>query len=331
MPTFTQSLTVTANPATATFTVSNGNILTPEGNGFIARGIAINPNQATAAQALALFPGVNFVRLPIIDYANTPASVIDSMVTDFTSNKIVMEIENHPYPLIPANTGTALTNETAWYQALAQHYADNPYVWFGTLNEPQGPNGSAISAEQLAIYNAIRNAGNNTILMMEAGLGGGDPGNTGAGYLTSASYTNMHNVVWDQHFYGWVNNQQSILTGPNGLEDILAGFADVSQTGQGRTQDNTGVHALQEITSADGIIPVINGEFGNSTDGQSVDANADDVISTVTQWAVNNGYTRGFCAWHWNTGPQDKLTSSNTTLTPYGQQIAAAIKTLAGL
>lgn len=334
MASFTQPLTVNVLQGSGAFTVNNGNILAPDGSNFVARGINIDNGQATAAHILNYFPGLNFLRCSVgqTPWSGNPQSLplatdFDSFVTDVTNSKIVIEIEMHPFPLHNAMTGADLTTETDWYASLADHFKSNPYVWFGTQNEPQGGD---LTAEHVATYNAIRGTGNNNPIMMVGGIGGGDPTLTGPAVLNSANYANMKNVIWDLHFYGWVNNKQSILDGPNGLRDILAGFADISQSGQGRTQDNTGVHAVQEITSADGIIPVITGETGNSTSGDGIDANADDVIDTSTNWAPANKITRGFAAWHWFAGGNggDDLVdnSGNGVLTTYGQQIANAIQ-----
>ena len=127
----------------------------------------------------------------------------------------------------------------------------------------------------------------------------------------------MHDVAWDMHFYGWVNGR---VPDQGSLE---AKFLGAAGTG-------TGIRSLQQITSGDGAIPIVNAEFGNSTDGTTVDANGDQVIATVTSWAIENGYTSGFAAWHWHAADTDgDLLQKNGVRTHYGDQIAAAIAALA--
>jgi hypothetical protein len=309
---------------TGQFHVSGGKIYDPSGKLFIARGINIGTDEMStvstnsAAQPLTtMFPGINFVRLPT--GFNSPSSY-QTFINQMTANKIVVEIEYHPWPLITTNTGSALTTETNWYASVAAMYKNNPYVWFGTMNEPQngyGADEANLTAGQLATYNAIRGAGNNSIILLEAGVGGGNPQTVGAGSgLTVSSYAKMANVVWDLHFYGWVANGS---TDQNTVNNALLGSAS----------GHSGITAAQTIPSADGTIPVINGEFGNSTDGQNVDANGNQVISAVTTYGIAHG-TSGYSAWHWDAHAPGDLLVVNGQLTAYGKQIAAAIKATAG-
>jgi hypothetical protein len=70
--------------------------------------------------------------------------------------------------------------------------------------------------------------------------------------LVPESYTSMHNVVWNTHYYNWVvNSSADYNTNVNGVWSVIA--------------------AQQTITSADGIIPCIIAEYGNATDGAHVD------------------------------------------------------------
>jgi uncharacterized repeat protein (TIGR01451 family) len=290
------------------FTVANGQILGPDGQPFVALGIDISTSN-TGPQVAAMFPGINFVRLPT-GQPYPSASDLQSLITSFTDAGIVVEIEDHPWPEVAPYTGSALTAETDWYASLASAFAGNPYVWFGTMNEPQTAYGSAeaaISTQEVAIYDAIRGAGSNTILMMEL-MGGGNPGTIGAGFgMTASSYASMTNIVWDLHFYAWVagySSDQGTVTA------ALFGSASAGQ----------GIAAAQTIPSADGTVPVLIGEYGNSTDGQNIDADWVQVITAVT----SSGY--GSAAWAWDPGAADVLVSGGA-LTPYGQMVAQYIAT----
>jgi len=186
---------------------------------------------------------------------------------------------------------------------------NNPYVWFGTMNEPQGGD---ITGEHVNVYNAIRNTGSDTMLLMEAGVGAGNPGQTGPAVLNPSAYSGMYNVAWDLHFYGWARGYS---TDQNQVNSMLYGC-----TGCG-----TGILSAQQITCKSGKIPVINAEFGVSTTGQSFDANQNQDVQAVTVWAIQNNYTRGFSGWHWNADPYNAL-QNNGQLTNWGKELANAIK-----
>ncbi len=80
-------------------------------------------------------------------------------------------------------TGATLTNELNWYSSIASAFKDNPYVWFGTNNEPSeiddsgNTNPAALSAWQQQTVQAVRNAGNTNPVMVEMNSLG--PGKTG--------------------------------------------------------------------------------------------------------------------------------------------------------
>ena len=58
--------------ATGQFYVSNGQIIDPKGQPFVARGInVLEGNRPSVATLQADFPRINFVRLAIYDYPTT--------------------------------------------------------------------------------------------------------------------------------------------------------------------------------------------------------------------------------------------------------------------
>lgn len=280
------------------FRVAGGRIYDPDGNEFVARGINLYSEQTSAVLAagsgaplLSYFPALDMVRVNCFDYASDTPESLQSFVSQLTARKIVVEIEYHQYPNLDTSQAHA-----DWYANMARAFSGNPYVWFGTENEPGADNGySAISDEHAAVYDAVRGAGNDTIVMIDP-VGGFDASN-----LIASTYSNMTNVVWDTHFYGWVANYDP---DPSHVQSALAG----------QIQNN------QNIQSGDGLMPVVIGEFGNSTDGSSLDANGDQVIAAV------GGSGRGFLAWGWDPGgdsEQDQLVDDAGNLTAYGRQIAA--------
>ncbi len=213
---------------------------------------------------------------------------------------------------MPPLSGSALTSEDNWFASLAAAFASNPYVWFGTLNEPSGP-GSTLSAEQVSNYNAIRGAGNNSPIMMEV-LGDYSTGILvlGAGHgLISSEYANLTNIIWDLHIYNGLpdfnasNGTNSYSTSQTFLNGMVAGYIQQCQT----------------IPSGDGTVPVIIGEYGISTDDQNLDPGGTQTCIAVQQSGV------GCAAWNWNSqAVWDILTpDGGQTLTSYGQQVAGWI------
>ncbi len=300
--------------ATSAFHVTNGQIIAPNGQPFVAAGVdVIEGNQPSASTLRSDFPGINFVRLAIYDFAS-PAT-LSAYVDQLTSAGIVVELEDHS----TSNgsnaggssgtifTGQQLTTELNWYSSIASAFASNPYVWFGTNNEPSetdasgSQNPAALSTWQQQTYDAIRGAGNANPVMIEIN-GGSTPSSFAQGY-TQSVYAGMTNIIGDVHYYGWITGYSTDQAAVSGN---LA--ADIAQT-------------QQTISSADGTLPIIIGEYGNSTSGTTIDPNANQVITAVQQ----SGY--GNVAWSWGQGgPGDGLTASDgSSLTAYGQQIAAGI------
>jgi dienelactone hydrolase len=296
------------------FSVKNGQYIDPNGNIFVARGFNMGPEQMdeVSANVDKLFHGANFIRFAT-GFVDDPHSISDyvNFANQMAAKGIVVEFEDHPWPLESPKTGDDLQAELNRYSALAAALKDQPYAWFGSMNEPQSDYGAAeaaISTQDKAIYDKIRGAGNNNVILMEAGVGAGNPGSVGAGFgMDPSAFAGMHNVGWDQHFYGWVSGRS---TDQSVVDNYLNGSA----------ADGYGVAAAQTITSADGIMPVIIGEFGDSTDGVSIDANAEQVVHAVT----SSPY--GYAAWHWGSysGGGDSLTNGNS-LTHLGQEVADSI------
>lgn len=299
-----------------------GVILDANGQKFVPRGINVmnwntgsNPSAATLK---ATFPGINFIRLAIYNY-DSPDSLAP-YVNDLTSNGIVVELEDHNNGAGNAGgsqgqifTGQQLTTELGWYSSVAEAFKNNPYVWFGTNNEPSeknasgGTDPSALSNWQLATYEAVRSAGNNGIVMLETTCWaeGGQPV-CNQGYDPSV-YSQMNNVIWDNHVYGWLTN----------------GETDQAKNDQFVAAN---VAALSSIKSAGGVtMPVLIGEYGNSTTGEAIDGNGTQIVNAV-QKTVMSGTAAGSSAWAWGSGnPGDGLTTGGSGLSDYGQQVASYI------
>lgn len=303
-----------------TFQVANGQILAPGGAPFVPIGIGLPDGEATlavtnaAAEPLSsIFKGINLVRLACNTMSHPP-SYYAALVSQLTSNHIVVVIENHSTLSGGRGTnptGAALGAEVSWYSALATAFIDNPYVWFGTSNEPPNTTGAsgtivtgACTAEQVAIYDAIRGTGNSTIVEMEQ-IGGGNPPWMGAnnqnGLYPDSAYATMHNIIWGPHFYNWITSYST---------DVSVSAAKlVSMKG-----------LCQQIQSADGVVPVAVFEYGVSTTGTTSDPGGIASATAVEQSGL------GQVAWAW--GPYAVLNSlcdDSGNLTSWGTMTAAFI------
>jgi hypothetical protein len=286
------------------FQVANGQVLDSAGKVFTPRGIAISPSQmGDANQVLADFPGLNFVRLTVFDYQSpdTYAAFINTM----TSHGIVVEFEDHTSSdglngggaRGIAYTGQLLTNELNWYSSIARAYASNPYVWFGTDNEPPI---AGLSTWEQQTYNAIRNTGNSNPIMMQLPGGGYPDGQSLEAYgMDPSVYLPMRNVLVDVHLYGWSSN---FVPDQQAVTSALAAL----------------VRGGQSMTTVDGHVPVIIGEYGISTEGETPDVNANQVL----QVAQHSNLVIGAVAFTWSGSGPDTLTDGQGHLTSYGQEVA---------
>lgn len=313
-------------PVTGQFSISGGKIFDPKGKQYIARGLNLDDFQmgeaitnASAQPLTSLFPGINFIRLNT--HSGTDPNSYASFIANASANGIVVEIENHPWPALNALQGNDLAVESAWYGQVASLYKSNPYVWFGSMNEPQDYNGAALTGQHVSTYNAIRNAGSKAVVLFEVGVGAGNPNTVGTGATAIqtpfASYASMSNAAWDMHFYGWIINQN-----PN---------QDVANAGlMGSVAGGQGIIAAQTVKTADGIMPVVIGEFGPGIDDHTLSPAGEAVITAVTVTGAPYG---GYAAWQWAPdGTQTDIFNLQWqgVITSYGQRIAKAIAATAG-
>lgn len=278
---------------------------------------------STGSPMTKQFPKMNVVRVACYSYQ--APSAYQAFITSMTALKIVVILENHQN--FAGNyggsngtvfTGQRLTDESNWYAALATAYAGNPYVWFGTNNEPSdvGVNGDSnpayLSTWHKATYDAIRGTGNKNPILIDVnnsytwGTNGG---------MTASVYLAMTNVMWDYHSYDWLYSDPGTTSGySSNLSVIKAGIL-------------ANVQLLQQLKSADGIMPVFCAEYGNSTSGSSIDAGGVQNDQGI-QSAVDAGQIVGCCAWCWDMGNNgvDDLGNGNG-LTVMGKQVASWIAT----
>jgi hypothetical protein len=299
--------------ASSGFRVANGAIIGPNGP-FVVRGVNIYAYSMGAtnngASIKATFKGLNFLRY-ITRPLNAPGTY-DPVVNYLTPLGVVVEFEDHPdggggQGLV--YTGAQLAAESAWYAAMAAHFKDNPYVWFGTYNEPPTKGGS-LSAWQRATYDAVRGTGNNNPVMLE--VSGSRPWNLQKA-LEPYYYDTMTNVIWDVHVYPYQNN---FNTGPKSITDNINGM----------------IAAAQTIQSADGIVPVIIGEAGVTAD-EGLAPNGYATVDALINVA-RTGSMGGLAPFVWYANaevgsdtPNNLTDRSGNPTNPYGQMVQRYIGT----
>lgn len=281
-------------PASGRFKVTNGEIIGPDGKSFIARGVNVYDDLAVGDfdAIVAMFPGINFIRIGMHSYS--AAGNWDGLAQKAAARGTVLEFENHPDAGGGQDSGPpgGIPAESAWYASMASHFANNPYVWFGTFNEPKGI--PALSQWQAATYQAVRGAGNtNPVIVYSTGE---------QGVLQPGVYASMTNIIWDVHFYGG--------GGSTNTDPMLAASIATSQS----------------IQSADGKVPAIIGEYGDSMDGTNVDSNGVAAVTSVVNLG-SSGKT-GSAAWAYNPGGNaDRLQNGGQLTSPYGEMVALYINT----
>jgi hypothetical protein len=200
-------------------------------------------------------------------------------------------------------SGQDLQNSLAWYAALAKACAGLQIYWT-TENEVQG----TLDANLQAIYGAIRGAGDNNLIMIEPSW---------PTSLQPATVAPMHGVCWNIHIYPW--QFQSVPQNQPAFDAAV--LAQVTPW-------------LAFAHSADGVMPVVNGETGNATSGNGgpIDDPVIDGKFAMIQGTLNiMGKNPGLAGnlywlhdWHGGGGDADTLVV-NGQLTQYGQQVAAGL------
>jgi hypothetical protein len=306
---------------TGSFHVANGQVMDSNNQPFIARGIALLDGQMgdhTPAVLMGLMPKTNLFNLANgADNSGYHSAKPNDQIIAWTDaalalGAIVMLSDYQPgQPQV--RSGGDLDGAANWYSALAAHYKDQPRVWWTTENEAGGNQ----SEYHNRIYDTIRNAGNNSMIWMESQNGNA----TGTGGLNAGDYGRMHNVGWNIHVYPWEYNKGS--QNQNDYDNAARSFVQRFQS---------------FANSADGVMPVMMGEGGNSTSGNGVDP---DDVKVNNVWACVQSFLnctgtgsqdfRAYAAWltDWygqqHNGDPDTLINIHTnpwSLTDYGRQVA---------
>ncbi len=274
----------------------------PDGQAFRARGVNVKwlapdgatqqgsqwvTNMATAEPLTSSLPGINMVRIAAFsavgDIANAAVADMKPYIDTIVTQGIVVVIHCN---VLDTLTGADLTAVTNWYADVAVEYAGNTLVWFGSQSRPTL--GSANNDAMLsAIYAAVRGAGNDSMLLISSDIvASADVSGYAVGTLAG-----LHNFCWDHHFYNSASN-----------------YSDDQDVNNAALSD--AMSALWKLAN----VPIIIGEFGDASDGQSVDVGWQQTLQTVYYNTTSSGFLQ---AW-WNTTDDTAAFAGNQLLvTPY--------------
>lgn len=166
-------------------------------------------------------------------------------------------------------------------------------MWFGTINEPYGNTSNAMCRQELDIYNAIRNTGNDSPITMQVGSPATPWANQGSWFQ------NIHNVIWEPHVYELLGNIPSTQAAVNAR---MAGILKEMQY-------------ANSVKSVDGVMPCIIGEYGTSVSGDGVDVNGTQTVIAVQTSGC------GSCAWTWAADANHDRLQKHGYLTSFGREV----------
>lgn len=289
-------------------TVSDGQIW-QGGAPFLWKGIAVLDStmaQTPPSGIRSLFgPSLNAIMLAIgadgNGYATArPNSEIVAYVQAANAAGFWVGLSDYVPGQPQARSGQDLADSLAWYVSLSRAVAGMQVYWT-TENEVQGN----LDASLAAIYNALRGAGDTNIILIEGG---------GLNQLSAGLVAGMTGVAWNIHVYPWEYTSQP---------PTQAAY-DAAVLGQIKQWQAFG-------KSADGVMPVVNGETGNATNGNGgpiddpfVDGNFLTVQAGINLLGENPGLSGTLYwvhDWHGGGGDADTLVV-NGQLTQYGAQVA---------
>src|SRR5215472_2318418 len=172
------------------------------------------------------------------------ANIINWIDAAYAAGMVTMVSDYRPgQPAV--RSGQDLANALNWLSQLVTHYKGTQKIILTTENEVIGK----LAGEHQATYNMVRSIDALVPIFFEAQAGNA----TSTGGLDPAIYTTMHGAGFNVHIYPWEFNTGS------------QNQADYDNTSRGYVQK------WQSFAqSADGAMPVLMGEGGNSTSGSGV-------------------------------------------------------------
>ncbi len=235
----------TPTNATGQFQVENGQIIGPDGQPFVIKGMNVDapglPTALANVDNLANNWGVNEVRIDdyhnginIMDANGNPNfQQLNTIVNDFTSKGIVVQLDGSN-PQAGIFTGQSLAAQENFYQQAAAYYKNNPYVWFGTSDEAGGSGGNSPGwlNETTGEVGAVRGTGNTNPIVVDdtawSNASVDDPGQSGL-IQNASTLVPSGNLIGAIHAY--TDSEAGIESGASALKQ--AGYAPfVEEYGQ---------------------------------------------------------------------------------------------------
>lgn len=289
-------------PSTGKFTIANGRIITPNGQPWAGRGINCDIHQLqsqlvtnldTGAPCTETYPGLSYVRVNVYvkDMPSLPPTFAEAQIKALTKRGIVVVLDPHDYyhyytgtaPTKGCYSGDDLNKVCAFMEAWATHFRDDPFVWYGTENEPSCDFGGKLVEDMItAIYNAVRRGSPDAIVQL----------NPVSSY-TIEPWTGFNAGIWrnwtqcaiELHYYNWASKF---------AYDGAPGYSTDLNTNKQAIA--TLAANLQAAHTGDGVPPIVLGEYGDSTTGDAIDPGGMVAVQAVHE----SGY--GTAAWHWFIG-----------------------------
>lgn len=176
---------------------------------------------SSAFNAMAQQWHMNAVRINISEWVyvldpSTYLAKLDTAVKEANTAGLYVIIDFHDNAqsgaVAPYDDGMLHKISLGWWQAIAQHYKNNPMMMFDLINEPQYPNwgiwlhgdgGDIVGIPN--VITAIRSTGAKQLIVVEPGKAGGGNSSVEGGWATfDPSTITDPSIIYSKHIYAGI-------------------------------------------------------------------------------------------------------------------------------
>ena len=297
-------ITTTTEDEIQYFKLQGSKILDPNGNEFVIKGANVMAYNAawpvTALEDLELFKlwNFNFARLYTRlddNYVtgggpghNKDLNYLHRIIEAYTAEGIVVMIEVHDFTgsYYTDVTTPSLTDLANFHASLAERFIDNPYVWFNVMNEPGGS--GSVSPQWVTthqrVIKAIRDTGNNSIIVADGASWGQDVGEWNGNPVKEENSAILKYGADLKNFDG--NTYENIMFSVHAYDQWANGDAKL-------------IDFIDRVHAKGHALMI--GEFGCWNNSYNFNA-----LDTTMRVAPQKGV--GLVAWHWYGGDRNRLT-----------------------